>query len=89
MKIAKGFTMRNVCGNNVVVATGLERIDFNKVIALNDTAAYLWEALKDIEFSADTMTSLLLEKYEVDEQTAAADASKLLAQWVEIGLVEE
>ena len=61
---------------------------FNKVISLNDSAAWLWEAVSGKDFDADTLTGLLLEKYDVERRTAAADARKLLATWQEAGLLE-
>ncbi len=39
MKVKKGFKLRNVCGEYIVVAEGVENIDFSRVISLNDSAA--------------------------------------------------
>ena len=39
MKIKKGFELRNVCGEHVVIATGIENVDFSKMITLNESAA--------------------------------------------------
>lgn len=77
-----------MCGEHIVSAEGIENFDFNKVISLNDTAAYLWKAVEDKEFDAQTLSALLLEKYEVDPQTAEADAQKLVGIWQEAGLTE-
>lgn len=88
MKIKKGFILREMCGEHIVSAEGIENFDFNKVISLNDTAAYLWKAVEDKEFDAQTLSALLLEKYEVDPQTAEADAQKLVGIWQEAGLTE-
>lgn len=88
MKIKKGFILREMCGEHIVSAEGIENFDFNKVISLNDTAAYLWKAIEDKEFDARTLSALLLEKYEVDPQTAEADAQKLVDIWQEAGLTE-
>ena len=59
MKIKKGFDLREVCGENIVVAYGRENIDYNKVISLNESAAYLWKAVAGKNFTADTMAKLL------------------------------
>ncbi len=88
MRIKKGFELRDVCGEKVIVATGLENIDFSKIINLNETASYLWEKLQGIDFTAQTAADLLTEAYEVAPATALADAEKMLANWKEIGLVE-
>ena len=42
MKIKKGFVLRQLLGEYVVTGEGLERVNFNKIISLNATAAYLW-----------------------------------------------
>ncbi|MCR5850208.1 MAG: PqqD family protein [Bacteroidaceae bacterium] len=88
MKIKKGFELRQVCGENIIVAYGKENIDFNKVISLNESAAYLWKNITDKDFTADTLASLLQGEYEVDAETAKHDAQALLDEWVKVGLVE-
>lgn len=89
MKIKKGFDLREVCGENIVVAYGRENIDYNKVISLNESAAYLWKAVAGKNFTADTMAKLLCSEYEVDAETAANDAQALLDEWTKAGLTEE
>ena len=64
-------------------------MNFNKIISLNESAAWLWEQLQGKDFTEDTLTGLLLEKYDVSAEQAQADIAKLLAQWVEQGIVEE
>jgi len=88
MKIKKGFELRQVCGENIIVAYGIANIDFNKVISLNESATFLWKNIFDKEFDADTMASLLCQEYEVDEETAKKDAQALLDEWTKVGLVQ-
>ena len=88
MKIKKGFELRQVCGENIIVAYGIENIDFNKVISLNESATFLWKQIADKDFTAETMASLLCQEYEVDAETAKKDAQALLDEWVKVGLVE-
>ena len=88
MRIKKGFELRQVCGENIIVAYGIENIDFNKVISLNESATYLWNQIADKDFTADTMASLLCQEYEVDEDTAKKDAQTLLDEWTKVGLTE-
>ena len=88
MKLRKGFALREIGTDHVVVPEGLEVIDFNKLISLNASAKYLWEALQDIDFTVDEVTALLTAKYEVAEEIAKVDAAKLIAKWQEIGLIE-
>lgn len=88
MKVKKGFELRQICGENIIMAYGVENIDFNKVISLNESAAYLWNEIEGKDFDADMLANLLRQEYEVDEQTAARDAKTLLDEWVKVGLVE-
>ena len=89
MKKKSGFVLRQVCGEYVIVGEGLERVNFNKMISLNSSAAYRWEAVEEKEFSVQTLSDLLTDKYDVDEKTAANDARELAAKWIEAGIVEE
>lgn len=88
MKIKEGFELREVCGEYVVVAHGMKNIDFSKVINLNESAATMWKAVLDKDFTVEDLTSTLLDNYEVEESVAKADATRILEEWKEIGLVE-
>ena len=85
MKLKKGFVLRDVAGEKIVSAEGLEQMDFNKLITLNPTAAYLWEEVYGSEFDED----LLTDRYDIDRETALADVRQLLKDWTEIGVTEE
>ena len=56
----KGFKLRQVCGENIIVAEGRENIDFSKIISMNETAAFLWEKTDNMEFDKSTLVSLLM-----------------------------
>lgn len=88
MKTKKGFVLRNVCGENIIVAEGKENIDFTKIISMNETAAYLWKNVEGKEFDSDTLMSLLINEYEVDDTTANNDAKNIAKQWIEAGIAE-
>ena len=74
MKIRNGFMLRKVGGQNVVVAVGAASRDFNGIIKLNETGAFLWELLKS-EHTAEELTEALLAEYDTDRETAAADVA--------------
>lgn len=89
MKTKKGFHLRQVCGENVIVAEGIENIDFSKIISMNESAAYLWQKVDGQDsFSAEDLARFLLEEYDVDEATAQADAQTVVQQWLEAGIAE-
>ncbi len=88
MRIKDGFTLRTICGGHVVIGEGLAQVNFNKMLSLNDSAAYLWEQLQGKDFTLETLVTLLTEKYEVSDEQAREDAAKLLQVWQEEGVVE-
>lgn len=88
MKIKDGFELVDLCNDHVIVATGMANIDFSKVISLNESATLMWKAAEGKEFSVEDMAKALTDEYEVDDVTALADASKIAAEWKELGLIE-
>lgn len=88
MKIKEGFVLRTICGQNVVSGEGTANVNFSKLVRLNDSAAYLFKAVGNEDFTPERLADLLLEEYEVSRETALKDAEALCAQWKEIGIVE-
>lgn len=89
MKTKKGFRLRTICGENIIVAEGIENIDFSKIISMNESSAYLWSKVQDQSFTIEQLVALLREEYEVDEATATADVKALVAKWQEAGIIED
>ena len=88
MKIKTGFVLREMCGENIVAAEGLENINFNKLISLNESAAYLWKELEGKEFTIEEMTELLIARYGIDKELATKDSSNLCDAWINAGIAE-
>ena len=88
MKIKKGFELRKICGENIIIAHGVENIDFTKVISLNESAAFIWQQVEGKDFTEADMVKILLDEYEVEEPQAQADVKALAESWQQVGLVE-
>lgn len=88
MKIKEGFVLREMCGENIVAGEGLEHINFNKLISLNSTAAFLWNAFIGKEFTEEEMARLLVEEYGIDMELALKDSKALCTAWAEAGIAE-
>ena len=88
MKAKKRFRLRSICGENVIVAEGIENIDFSKIISMNESAAYLWQQIGEADFTAEDLARYLCQEYEVDETTALADAKTVVKQWADAGIIE-
>ena len=90
MKQKKGFILRDVCGDKVIVAEGIEVLDFGQLLSLNETAAWLWqEASRQGDFNVDTLTSALCKEYDFEKELATKDVTTILKKWQDLGLTEE
>ena len=89
MKIKKGFVLRQVCGENVIVGEGLNAINFGKMLALNETAAWLWQqAVAMGEFNVETLADKLCEEYDVTQDEARRDVAAIIDEWNSVGVIE-
>ncbi len=87
MKIKEGFILREVAGSFIVVAVGSRVKEFNGVINLNDSGAFLWKILEKGATEEELKTALLGE-YEVSEEIAEKDIKAFVERIKEAGLVE-
>lgn len=89
MKIKKGYILRTVCGENVIVGEGLDAINFGCMLSLNETAAWLWKkAMEYGDFTADSLAAALCQEYDVDQAQALNDVKETLDNWTKLGVIE-
>lgn len=80
--------LRNVAGRDIVVALGAAAVDFNGMISLNETGAFLWKILeKGAEY--DELVSAILKEYDVGEKDAKDGVDSFLNTAREAGLLQE
>ena len=85
MRIKKGFVLREVCGEHVIVGEGLGAIDFGRMLALNESAAWLWkEAQAQGEFTIESLADKLCEAYDVTPDEARKDVADIIAEWQKV-----
>ena len=77
-----------VADRNVVVPIGQASVDFNGLITLNDTGAFLWKKLVD-GCSYDELLAALLAEYDVDEATAKEGIDAFLNTARSANLIDE
>ena len=89
MRIKKGFVLREVCGERVIMGEGLGVINFGKLLALNETAAWLWKQAQEMsDFTIETLAERLCEEYEVTADEAKADVAEIIAEWQNVSVIE-
>ena len=87
MKIKQGYILREVAGNYIVVAVGEAVKNFNGIINLNETGAFLWKQLQD-GATEEQLKKDMLEEYDVQEDVAQNDIKAFIDKLNEKGLLD-
>ena len=73
----------------MITGEGLGAINFGKLLALNETAAWLWkEAEAQGEFTVNSLADKLCEEYDVTAEQARQDVAAIVKKWQEVEVVE-
>lgn len=88
MRVKKGFSIREVCGELILVAEGKENIDFSQIISLNESSALVWEQIQGSDFNAEDIKNILCDYYDVEESIALRDANRLIEKFAQADLIE-
>jgi hypothetical protein len=88
MKIKKGFVLRQVAEQYVVIATGEASKEFHGMVKLNQVGADIWQGLLD-GCTQEEIVNRLTDKYEIDNGKATEDTEKLIRQMEEAGFLYE
>lgn len=89
MKTKKGYRLRSLGKEYILIAEGLEVMDDNQMVSMNESAAFLWGAVEGKEFDAEALEQLLMDEYGIEKETAQKDVMPLLQTWKEAGVVED
>lgn len=84
MKIDPAYTLHTVAGEHIILIQDAKE---NKVLTLNSTAKYLWENLNGKDFTLEEAVSLLTSHFEVERETAVADAKKWIKELHDLGII--
>lgn len=87
MKIKEQYKVREMAGEHVVIMQGTHGSDLTRIISLNESALYLWQAIEGKSFDVTTMAQLLAEHYGIDDEVAQRDAQRWVDKLDECGLL--
>ena len=88
MKIKEGYMLRTVAGQHIVVPVGQAAQTFNGMITLNDSGAFLWQAMLQ-ETNRKELIAKLLQEYDVDSMLAGAGVDSFLYKIREAKLIDD
>lgn len=89
MRVSKGYTLRTLGQEYILVAEGIDTVNFNRMISMNASAAFLWKEVEDKEFDANMLVQLLLDNYDITREVAEKDVNQLLQSWKEANIIED
>ncbi len=87
MGLKDNFMLREIAGTWVVVPIGQRVIDFNGLINLSETGAFIWSKLSAGETSEEILLRIT-EAYDIDIETAAKDMDEFLSQLKDAGIYQ-
>lgn len=88
MKIKDGFIIREVAGEWMAVAVGTRTVEYPGLIALSETAAFIWQRLEK-GATLEDLVDALTDEFDVDKKTAESDLKLFVANIIEKGLLED
>ena len=87
MKIKKGFVVREIAGQNIVIALGEATKTFNGMIQLNDTGAFLWKLLEK-GAEEDQLVEQMMKEYGIERDVAKGDVQEFIQGLKEANLLQ-
>lgn len=88
MKINKEFILREIAGEYIFVPVGSTALEFNGLITINEIGVLIWKELEK-GCDVDSIVKIILEEYEIDEETARKDVDEFISYLKEKTIVED
>ena len=86
MKLKMQFILRDIVGETVLVPINESTSSFNGLITINELGKFIWENLEKVE-TEEELLQLILDEYEVYEDTAKKDLDEFLQVLKDIDIV--
>lgn len=88
MIASKNFVPREIAGEYLLVPNGAASTQLNGLITLNEIGYFIFQTLQS-EQSIDSLVAAVTAEYDVDADTARADALEFVAQLRAVGALAE
>ena len=89
MKIKDGFVIEKVGSRYLAVAVGERADEFNALIRMNGTSAFIWQSLSECDRTVEELVGLMTSEYAVDKKRAEKDVVAFVDQLRKAGLLDE
>lgn len=90
MKLKDQLILREVAGQYVIVPTGQRVREVTSIVYISASAAYLWDYMKEHEFTKEELVDRILERYTgVTKEKAAADIDRFLKTLADNNILDD
>lgn len=90
MKLKDQLILREVAGQYVIVPTGTRVREVTSIVYISSSAAYLWDYMKDHEFTREDLVERIMEHYTgVTEEQAGADIDHFLKTLADNNILDD
>ena len=88
MKVSKNFILREIAGEYILVPVGAGAAKISGLVAMNELGCFIFKALQENR-TMEALLDAIVAEYDVDRETAQADAREFLKQLDEIGGLDQ
>lgn len=89
MRIKQGLELRQLGPKTFILEATSEYKGANsKIITFNSTAAFLWESVKNKDFSVNDLCNLLQDKFSISLEMAMEDSESIINAWKQALIVD-
>lgn len=88
MKLKYNFTINQIGDDFIAVPVSTEKIDFNGILRLNETAAFIVDTLNN-DITEDVLIATVAEKFSCEKQDAEQNIATIVNSLREAELILE
>jgi hypothetical protein len=87
MRIKENLVLRRIGNEYIIIVPDKGQVDLTEVYTLNETSAWIWEQIKDEDFTIEQITELMQQRYDVDRERAINDVHAFVDILIKGGLI--
>lgn len=86
MKLNPNYAVKNMLGETILIPIGEAIEGFHGMISMNEVASFMFEHMEECE-NYDEMVKLVLDEFDIDEETAKKDVYGFLDTLKQTGFI--
>ncbi len=88
MKTSDKFILKTIDDESMLVPVNHDYMSVQKIINLNETSLAIYQMVKE-GLDKEQIINKMLETYDVSEDVLELDVTRILKQFIELGVIDE